>query len=99
MGFAKAVKNAPVGRSKMAQVMKASPMGKVVQIKGTGKRGTGPASHLGKKATPASVKASTLSNKLAVVDMPKKSVNGRKAGKNFPTSKSTRADVTRFQQA
>lgn len=82
-----------------AQVTKARPMGKVVQIKGSGTRGTGPASNIGKKASPASVRPSPTSNKKAVIDMPSKSNNGRKAGKNFPVTRSTPANVARANKA
>ena len=104
MGYSAAVKaknntnkNAPVSPGKMAQVTKASPMGKVVQVKGP--KSAGPALHLGKKSTMASVKSSSMSNKLAVVDMPAKGMNGRKPGKNMPVSRSTRANVSRPNSA
>lgn len=104
MGYSAAVKarnntnkNVPVGTPKLARTNTASPMGKLVQVKGV--KTSGSKAHLGKR-TPANVKASTMSNKLAVVDMPKKSVNGRSTGKNnLPLPKGKMANVMRANPA
>ena len=106
MGYSAAVKarnntnkNAPATPGKPANVAKAEPMGKVVQVKGKAKVGTGPKSIIGKKSGKASVKSSGMSNKLMVTDLPKKSQNGRKAGWTGAVPRSAPADVTRATKA